>query len=523
MSQSNPARPDAIDSRRAWLLWLFVACVSSTVHLMTLRISPPIWQDEVEVVELGRNTLPGGDRSWSTLWSPKGRPTRILNYVGPSLQELAYRLGGGSEIGPRLSTLVGALLAGTCLLGWLLSRGCRPLAALICASLLLLDPVFAQSWRGARVDCWVFGFIFMTCWLIWRASVQLSHGSRFNLSLVSAGACLSLGGFCWASAILLVPLVVHEVITAYRPWFTRERIAEIVPVLLILAGGTVVTSLLLLLPIWSSVGSSIGSTGAAVSAASQRTSLLSAGSAIAQSLWLSPWVFGLGLLALFLSANRLLLVAFLVAALAVGMTNPYTHRALYLLPYLLLGLSTVFALGTQRDKKRPVYVRTVLVAVWLFIGWSAAVTLGARTWNAWRQREVRSPDRIMEVARATIGAQAAAVYTPYYEFYYAGRRLGWRQFRLFDYGKWDYGILPAFLAQMQFAILRAGEADDAQLHAGLRQAGFVLARRVQAGGAAGSHVGTIVNRIGAAGFGEYLFFVRKRPAPEVLPKLRAFE
>jgi len=509
MNQTNPTRPNAMSPHRAWGLWLFVACTTSAVHLTTLRISPPIWQDEVEIVELGRNALPGGDHSWSTLWSPKGRPIRILNYVGPCLQELACRLGGGSEIGPRLSTLIGALLAGTCFLGWLLRRQCRPLAALICASLLLLDPVFAQSWRGARVDCWVFGFIFMACWLIWRASSQKSRGSRSTPSLLAAGACLSLAGFCWASAVLLVPLVVHEVIAAYRSWFTRKGIAEMVPILLTLAGGTAVTFSLLLLPIWSFVGSSVGSTGAAVAASSQHASLLSVGSAIAQSLWLSPWVFGIGLLALSISANHVLLVAFLVAALGVSMTNPYIHRVLYLLPYLLLSLSTVFAFGTQRETKSPVYIRSVLVAVWLLIGWSATITLGARTWNAWRQREARSPDRIMEVALATVGARAAAVFTPCYEFYYAGRRLGWRQFHLFDYGastKYE-GISPAFLGQMQFVILPASEDTDAKLSASLREAGFILAQRVHA---ATSHVGTIVNtRVGAVGFGGYLFFVRR--------------
>lgn len=513
----------AMSSRRAWRLWLLVACLTSICHLVTLRISPPIWQDEVEIVELGRNVFPDSDHSWSTLWTSKGSPLRIVNYVGPCLQELACRLAGGSEIGPRLSTLLGTLLAGTCLLGWLLSRGCRPFVALVSASLLLLDPVFAQSWFGARVDCWAFAFIFMTCWLVWRGSTQHARPSRLKPSLAAAGVCLSLAGFCWASAILLVPLVAHEVLVAFRPFFKRERIAEIVPDLVTLAGGTAVTSLLLLLPIWRSVGNSIGSTGAAVSSAAQHTSLLSTGMmTITKSLSLSPWVFAFGLLAMFLAVNRALLVAFLGAALAVCVTNPYTGRVFYLLPYLILSLANLFDRGLQGQQKRAVYARIVLVAMWLFVCWSAAITLGARTLNAWRQRQVRSPDRIMEVAVATVGPRAATVYTPCHEFYYAGRQLGWRVFRIFDYGGPGayYGISPAFLARMEFVILRAGEENDAQLQDGLRQAGLVLTQRIRAGDQAGTRPGTSgSDRMGVAGFGEYLFFAREPSAPEVRPKL----
>ena len=507
--ESSRIGRDRANSPHAWRIWLLLALGTSAVHLMTLRISPPIWQDEVEIVELGRNVFPGADRSWSTLWSPDRGPTRILNYVGPGLQELAFRLAGGSEMGPRSSALLGALVAGTCLLGWLLSRGCRPLAALICASLFLLDPLFAQSWRGARIDCWVFALIFLACWLIRRAANQTGNGSPFKLGLVAAGACLSLAGFCWASAILLVPLVFCEVVAAYRRLFTKEHIRAVVPVLSTLAGSTAVAFLLLLVPIWSSVGNSFGTSGAAVAGASGLTSVLSLGSAIARSYAWSPWVFGLGLVALFTSGNRLLLGAFIVTALGIGITTPYAHRVLYLLPYLLLGLSTILGLETEPEQKPHWRTKALRLAVCLLVAWSASLTLGARTWNALRQRHSRSPDRITELATTTIGARAAAIYSPCHEFYYAGRRLGWHQFRIFQYGGVgnEYRNSPGFLAQMQFAILRAGE-PDAGLRDALERAGLVLSQTVQPGGAMPSDSS---NPKGTIGFGGYLVFARAQP------------
>jgi hypothetical protein len=293
------------------------------------------------------------------------------------------------------------------------------------------------------------------------------------------------------------------------------------PVLFNFVAGAIATALFLLVPILGSVETSLGSTGTAVAGATQHLVLPIIRSTSAQILSLSPWVFGLGIAALFLSVNRRLLIFSLITALGVGTTNPYTHRVLYLLPYLILGLSGAFEFVTRRASQHPTQGKAGLLMVFLFITWSSSVTLGARTWNSWRQREARSPDRIMEVAHATVGAQAAAVYTPCYEFYYAGRRLGWKLFHLFDYGggpERDSPAFPEVLRKVQYVIVPSAEADDAHLNPALRTAGFVLSQRIRASTAAGSRPSTSdKTRISATGFGEYAFFVRKQVDSTALP------
>jgi len=501
---------------RVWRVWLVLACLSTAIHLVTLRISPPIWEDEVEIIELGRNALPGADTRWSTLWTSEGTPLRILNWVGPAFQEAWCRLTGVSEVGPRVSSLLGALAAATCLLGWLLARGIRPSSSLLAAALLLLDPVFAQSWRGARIDCWVFALALGTCWLIWRAAAQGDPSPRVKLRLLGAGACLTLAGFSWASAILLVPLVAHEVFVAYRLALGRERIAKALPDLLTLAAATVLTSLALILPIWENASGSIRTTGSAVSSAGLHGSVVKTVGSIARSLWWSPWIFGVGVLSLLRPANRTLLIAFLVSAVGVCVTSPYTHRLLYLLPFLLLGLARSLDALEARNTQAARSSRWISMALCVFVGWSGILTLGARTLTAWRQRTARSPDRITEIAEATVGAQDAAVYTPRYEFYYAGRRLGWRSFSRFDYGCEGeyYGSSAEFLAKMQYAILPASAAYDAELQANLRQAGLTLTRGAGASGSSSPLTqGEGSVRLKASGFGEYLFYSRPGAAP----------
>ena len=500
-----------LSPRHAWSLWLAILFITVAVHSLTLTISPTIWQDEVEIVDYGRTALWGSDQGWSVNWSVKGRPVLAFNYLGCVLQELACRLTAMTEVGPRLASVLGAIFAGTAMLGWFLKRGVKPIAALASASLLLLDPVFAQSYRGARVDCWVFGFIFLTCWLIWLAmAVEGRSGRlRLNLFLVAAGVCLALAGLCWPSAILLVPLVMHEFFSAFRVRFTRKHMVLLLYPLLTLAGSAFVTLLLFLAPVCNSIMAALQDLNNVVSITSGHASVLSGMQAVAESYRLSPWLLLLGLVSFVIPANRLLGVAFVLALLGVIATHPYIHRALYLLPYLLLGFSGIIALLMIHGHSRPVFLKASLAALAILLVWSSALTLGMRTWNALRQREFRSPDRLMEVAQSSIGKQAVSVYTHPSEFYYVGRRLGWRQFNFIDADvARNPGILANILPQMQYVILREGEPGNSQIQEILAQKGFKLLRKIQAGGnRLPAKNGSTQIGYGATGYGEYLIYV----------------
>jgi hypothetical protein len=515
MTRCNLHRLLSLNSRQVWQLWLALACVAFAVHLLTLRISPTIWQDEVQIVEYGRTALWGSDLGWSINWLHQGRPIMTLSYLSCSLQELACRLSGVSEIGPRVSSVLGAVLAGTFLLGWLIKRGHKPFVSFLAATLLLLDPVFAQSYRGARVDSWVFALIFLTCWLIWRSSDGEARQGRFDPGLVVAGVCLALAGLCWPSAALLIPLVLHELIARHPLRFSRAGVVAMLPVLFTLAASAALTVLLFLAPVWSSVWTSFKDVNSLISVQSDKPSLLSIVHAIADDYRLSPWVFALGALGFVLPSNRLLGVAFLAAAFGVILTDPYIHRALYLLPYMLLSLTGLMTCLMQQKSHKPAFVRAFLVGLALLLLWSAGLTLGGRTWNAWRQREARSPDRIMEVAKGSIGARKVSVFTPCWEFYYAGRRLGWRQFNLTLFGyETSHPLYIAFLTQMDFAILREGDSANPPVQSSLKQAGFVLSQRIQAGNESGiGGNAASKGKIGATGYGEYLVYARGATSP----------
>ena len=100
-----------------------------TVHLITIRISPVIWQDEVQIVDYGRVFLEPGT-PWSVSFTPEGGPLGRVSYIGSLGQELAYRATGRSMAGPRVLSFLGALLAAYAAFRWLSLRNGLPVAAL---------------------------------------------------------------------------------------------------------------------------------------------------------------------------------------------------------------------------------------------------------------------------------------------------------------------------------------------------------------------------------------------------------
>ena len=65
-----------------WGAWGLVLFATLSVHSLTIRISPTIWQDEVQIVDYGRVLAPGADRSHAMTWLDSGRAAIPLNYLG---------------------------------------------------------------------------------------------------------------------------------------------------------------------------------------------------------------------------------------------------------------------------------------------------------------------------------------------------------------------------------------------------------------------------------------------------------
>ena len=128
-----------------------VALLSCLAQLPTATISPPAWQDEVQIIDYGRTVIPGSDLSFGTTLTRVGRVVRPLEYVGCLIQEAAYRIASGSMIGPRVAALAGALCAAIALWAWLKEAGVEQWIAGALGCAFLWDPIFAQSYRGAQI------------------------------------------------------------------------------------------------------------------------------------------------------------------------------------------------------------------------------------------------------------------------------------------------------------------------------------------------------------------------------------
>src|SRR5438045_3633725 len=109
------------DSRLFWGKWLLIMVLVTMLFSLTLTVAPFVHMDELVIVDLGRIMLhPQTD--WSIAWiAERNQPAFFIFYLGPVLQEISYQLLG--QYGPRIIALLGALLAATIVVKWLLVKG----------------------------------------------------------------------------------------------------------------------------------------------------------------------------------------------------------------------------------------------------------------------------------------------------------------------------------------------------------------------------------------------------------------
>jgi hypothetical protein len=443
------------ERRNIWGFWFATAAATLAIHAVTLRISPTIWTDEVQIVDYGRVLAPGADRSYAMTWSDEARVATPLMYIGNSLQNAAYVVAGGDLVGPRLSAVVGAVLASAALLGWLLSRGVVAWIALACALLFLWDPVFAQGYRGARVDSWAMALMLSACWVV--------RSGKSRSRLVLAGICTGVAGLTWVSAILLLPLLAHEVVVHQRGAGTWWRgIWQSIGPLSLVAAGAVAAMATLLTPYAGSLPLMLADLAAGTG---QRTGY--AGwdlGALFAPFRLSPWLVVVALLVFVWPRNWSKGLVFLVAAAGVMATSAYIHRAVYLLPYLLLGVAVGASALWQAGRERKVWRFAAPAMLGALMLWSGGISLGARTLVAWSEREVRDPEKLVAllqgVARMTNlqtseGGGAPRVFLGNWELYYAARGMGWRFDRKPE--RWSDPDFSEFIRGQDLVIYRADE------------------------------------------------------------------
>lgn len=432
--------PDTVGRRpfnlNPWRLLVAAIVGSALIHGLTLCISPPPWQDEIQILDYGRTIMPGSDLSYAATWGPGDRPVRPLTYTGCLLQELAYRIAGNSMVGPRLSAVLGASLAAMLLFAWLREAGVAAWIAAVTAGTFLWDPVFVQGYRGARVDGWSMAFMLAALWCV-RRSRRAGDSTPW---LIAAGPLVALSGLTWPSAIILVPLLVYEIVVGNTPTSTpysakRGFLHDGWPARLAVVGSSAAVCLaILLLPMWRQVSEMAGNLAAFVAGdgTSRAGDLIARAWSLPGSMIRSP-LFPLAALAgAALMGPRSWFVAFAAAVACVVITKPYVHRSVYLLPYFALA----FALASDRMSARLAGRKTALacltLAMVLPLACNGAISLGARTAVALLERQRRDPalaDRFVETLTA---GRKGRVLLGSWSLYYPFRARGWSFWGLLD-------------------------------------------------------------------------------------------
>ncbi|BAY66038.1 hypothetical protein NIES22_61510 [Calothrix brevissima NIES-22] len=421
-----------------WLAWSIALFIVFIVHLSTITISPPAWNDEVQIIEYGRLTLePHTD--WSINWSVAAqRPVFLYSYLGVTLQELAFRASNLSIFGPRLTSVIGGMIAATALLVWLLSRKTPKAISWLLALTFLLEPMFVQSYRGARIDCWAFAFCFGCCWLLRLAFNKFQNAQKFTWLVFLAGSVAAANMFVWPSAVLLYPLVLLEF--AELIWqvqiVSKNWKITLWQIIAFVIGG-IITACLLTIPIWQQFTMSLSDLQ--VMASGDRTlrnranflaELKSNLNDVIITYKINPLLPIIALVGMFYSRNKTLNLTLIFMGALLTSSKFYTFRAIYLLPYIIYMIVGIYKSFESKHKKN--HLRVVYSIVIILLTWSIVLSLIVRPVLALSQKESRDPIILHNAGVAMINDTSHKVYVNAIELYYAGRELGWKMFFPFD-------------------------------------------------------------------------------------------
>jgi hypothetical protein len=436
-------RMQQVGRETIWRSWLVILGIVFGIHLTTLTISPTVWIDEVNVVEHGRIILnPSTD--WSILWA--GKPLYLITYLGAVFQEIGFQLTH-SMVGPRISSILGGLLAGTFTLAYLQTRQIPRGISLALASLFLLEPMFVQSYRGARVDSWAIAFCMGSCWLFSLAGHRLQQGKSATPWVLLAGGFAAASQFIWLSSPMLFPLILVEGIGLLQVSRSlQQRSAQGLRLAVLALLGWAGTTMLLLLPILPHLTEALQ--GFQLLATINQT-LRERGNLISElnllirdivaTFKFDPFLlilFGAGLV--FARDRKLVLVSLFVIFLTVS-TKVYALRCIYLLPYLMCVVGDVFKplprLSQASRQKRQKLVAGILALTLL---WCLVFSLLLRPANALKQSQVRDPAILQQAGLALIGKGPHSVYLSDPDLYYVGRSLGWKMYNFIgvDFGQY---------------------------------------------------------------------------------------
>lgn len=424
MVGNNPGaadRPLAVLLAQGRTWWTFVLVVVA-VQVSTLEVSPTMWQDEVQLVDMGRATLASPPSTWSITAGADGKPRTFVSFVGPVMQEMAFRATFPWSWGPRLWSLSGAVIAGWGMLVWLRRRGTSIGPAMLLAAAFLVDPMFVQSYRGARVDSWAMASVLWGLVTLRAAAIRADR--RGDATGFLAGSLFGVACMTWPSAALLGLLALDD-------WWAATSRAEVeVPGgargRWRLAGAIVagfVSTVAGLVGAYFTLRPEAWGQGASEAANVMLGSLSEIVRGTTGAVRLSPLIWTLAIAAAIVAGQWRLGLLSLGAALVAAGTHPYIHRIIYILPY-------AFALvGAAAESERIRHGIPGRVAGAALLLWALAITMFIRPAIAFRDREARNPAIPFRFAEEHRRLGSFDVYLEPWELYFPGRATAWRMHR----------------------------------------------------------------------------------------------
>jgi len=437
--------------------WVLLIGVSS----ITLTISPTIWQDEVQIVEYGRTSLVNGDKSWGINWKENEEPRISLPFIGTVLHEKLFQLADME--GVRWFSIISALYASFTLLGWLIKRRIIPILALAGSAIFLFDPLIAASYRGARLDTLAMAFMFSAFWFI-HIDINASVG-KYRLSQINSivtGLLIGLAGLIWPSVALLIPLLIYEVFAKESTLKTLngESIKKATINLIVIAIVAMVTILIVVAfyfndALIGAINDLLNRVTGELNRSSNNTTLLTEITSLIRVFIISPFLPIITFILIIQNNAKWLIFWLMILVAVVVGTDAYTHRAIYLIPYFILGLVQSLNVIYNKNKKYKSEQKWLLLIPLGLLIWSISITLGARTLIASKQYDTRNPKIIENIAKSMIGEGEWKVYIEPWEFYYIGRKLKWKMYK--KYGEFSEKNWQKLAKSMDYYILKGND------------------------------------------------------------------
>jgi len=414
-----------------FIFWLFSASALLS-HLVSMRSIPIPFMDGVCIHEFGRLFMANSPLERSLMLNSDGTSPTVFYYVGPVLQELMYQIFGFA--GPRLSPMLGLLIAAILCRAWILKRGDSQWLATLLALMVLSCPVLTQSVRFVRIDTWTFALFFAIVYLMECAIGQTAHTMRRYFFI--AGALTSLSLFVWPTSFVFIFYYIAN-FWAFRTKNCTPR-SETLKLILSAAAGASIMGVLLISPFLSRIddvfnylrfhfshyinGQEVGMMYSLL--AKIKAAILCFLKEILRDPLFMATV-AIGVLSLAKQRLRNYAVWMTCGFVALGVcaaTGLYIYRYIYLLPFIFMLAKT----GLQTIKNNHRKAASALAICLLCYGFLTSFLAPLAMACIYQGRSIYD---ITERLRSVIGEGDKRVYVGSFQTYYPARMLGWRFYR----------------------------------------------------------------------------------------------